>query len=66
MFEKIYKNLVIEKPTCMKTSQVTKLFKLAKASKTDIFPVFQNKLNIDREHQFFLQSQEKKEEVLRG
>ena len=42
---KYKKNLVIEKPTCMKTSQVTKLFKLAKASKTDIFPVFQNRYN---------------------
>ncbi len=45
ILKKYKKNLVIEKPTCMKTSQVTKLFKLAKASRTDIFPVFQNRYN---------------------
>lgn len=39
------KNLVIEKPICLKVSQVKTLYKLANKYKKKIFPVFQNRFN---------------------
>ena len=38
-------NLVIEKPICLKTSQVTELYSLARKRKVNIFPVYQNRYN---------------------
>ena len=42
---KYKKNIIIEKPICLKTSQVTELYKLAKKNKVKVFPVFQNRYN---------------------
>ncbi len=42
---KYKKNIVIEKPICLKSSQVAELYKLAKKNSVKIFPVFQNRYN---------------------
>jgi len=42
---KYKKNIIIEKPICLKTSQVAELYKLAKKNRVKIFPVFQNRYN---------------------
>ena len=42
---KYKKNIIIEKPICLKTSQVEELYKLAKKNRVQIFPVFQNRYN---------------------
>ena len=42
---KYKKNIIIEKPICLKATQVTELYKLAKKNKVKIFPVFQNRYN---------------------
>ena len=42
---KYKKNIIIEKPICLKTSQVTEIYKLAKKNKVKVFPVFQNRYN---------------------
>lgn len=38
-------NLIVEKPTFLKTSQVEEVYKIAKNQKKKIFPVFQNRYN---------------------
>ena len=38
-------NIIIEKPICLKTSQVSELYKLAKKKNVQIFPVYQNRYN---------------------
>ena len=45
ILKKYKKNLVIEKPTCMKSSQVLKLYNTAKKLKKKVYPVFQNRNN---------------------
>ena len=42
---KYQKNLIVEKPTFLKPSQVNEIYKLAKRFKVKIFPVFQNRFN---------------------
>ena len=42
---KYKKNIIIEKPICLKTSQVTELYILAKKNRVKVFPVFQNRYN---------------------
>jgi UDP-N-acetyl-2-amino-2-deoxyglucuronate dehydrogenase len=42
---KYKKNIIIEKPICLKASQVVELYKLAEKNKVNIFPVFQNRYN---------------------
>ncbi|MDA9662699.1 Gfo/Idh/MocA family oxidoreductase [Candidatus Pelagibacter sp.] len=42
---KYKKNIIIEKPICLKASQVTELYTLAKKNKVKVFPVFQNRYN---------------------
>ena len=42
---KYKKNIIIEKPICLKSSQVAELYKLAKKNRVKIFPVFQNRYN---------------------
>ena len=38
-------NIIVEKPTFLKTSQVAQIYKLAKKNKKKIYPVFQNRYN---------------------
>jgi len=38
-------NVIIEKPICLKTSQVIELYQLAKKKNVQIFPVYQNRYN---------------------
>ena len=45
IISKYKKNIIIEKPICLKTSQVIELYKLANKNKVKIFPVFQNRYN---------------------
>ena len=45
IINKYKKNIIIEKPICLKTTQVEDLYKLAKKNKVKIFPVFQNRYN---------------------
>ncbi len=45
IISKYKKNIIIEKPICLRTSQVVELYKLAKKNKVKIFPVFQNRYN---------------------
>lgn len=45
ILSKYKKNLVVEKPTFLRSSQVRKIYKLAKKNKVKIFPVFQNRFN---------------------
>ncbi len=45
IISKYKKNIIIEKPICLKTSQVAELYKLAKKNRVKIFPVFQNRYN---------------------
>ena len=42
---KYKKNIIIEKPICLKASQVKELYRLAKKNKVQVFPVFQNRYN---------------------
>jgi UDP-N-acetyl-2-amino-2-deoxyglucuronate dehydrogenase len=42
---KYKKNLIVEKPTFLKPSQVKKIYKIAKIYKKRIYPVFQNRFN---------------------
>ncbi|MCW7462964.1 Gfo/Idh/MocA family protein [Leptospira limi] len=46
ILEKYKKNLIIEKPTFMKPSQLDQVFDLAKKNGVHIFPVFQNRHNL--------------------
>ena len=45
ILKKYKKSLVIEKPICMKTTEVDSLYKTAKKFKCKIYPVFQNRFN---------------------
>lgn len=45
ILKKFKKNIIIEKPPSMKTSQMESLYNLAKKYKKKIFPVFQNRNN---------------------
>lgn len=45
IIKKYKKHLVIEKPICMKPTEVRKLYKLAKLNKIKIYPIFQNRYN---------------------
>jgi len=45
ILKKYKKNLIIEKPICLKSSEVKKLYKTAKKYKKKIYPVFQNRNN---------------------
>ena len=45
IIKKFKKNIIIEKPPSMKTSQIVDLYSLAKKYKKKIFPVFQNRNN---------------------
>jgi UDP-N-acetyl-2-amino-2-deoxyglucuronate dehydrogenase len=40
------KNIIVEKPTFMKPSQVTEVYALARAAGVQVFPVFQNRHNL--------------------
>lgn len=46
ILEKYNKNLIVEKPTFMKPSQLDEVFKLANRKGLNIFPVFQNRHNL--------------------
>ncbi len=46
IISKYKKNIVVEKPTFMKPSQIREAFELAKKNDVEIFPVFQNRYNI--------------------
>ncbi|WP_061233856.1 Gfo/Idh/MocA family protein [Leptospira interrogans] len=46
ILEKYNKNLIVEKPTFMKPSQIDKVFELANRKGLSIFPVFQNRHNL--------------------
>ena len=43
---KFKKNIVLEKPTCLKIKHLVNLYYFAKKYKTRIFPVFQNRYNL--------------------
>lgn len=45
IISKYKKNIIIEKPTFMRPSQVKKAFAIAKKNKLSIFPIFQNRYN---------------------
>jgi UDP-N-acetyl-2-amino-2-deoxyglucuronate dehydrogenase len=45
MLERFSKNVVVEKPTFMKPSQVQTAFRTAKTKNLQIYPVFQNRFN---------------------
>jgi UDP-N-acetyl-2-amino-2-deoxyglucuronate dehydrogenase len=45
VIEKYNKSIIVEKPTFMKPSQVTKAFAAAKSRGLNIFPIFQNRYN---------------------
>jgi predicted dehydrogenase len=45
ILKKFKVNIIIEKPICLKTSQVIELYKLAKKRNVQIFPVYQNRYN---------------------
>ncbi len=38
-------NIIVEKPICLRTSQVIELYSLARKKKLNIFPVYQNRYN---------------------
>ncbi|TQE84044.1 Gfo/Idh/MocA family protein [Leptospira noguchii] len=46
ILEKYKKNLIVEKPTFMKPSQMDKISELARKNGVNIFPVFQNRHNL--------------------
>ena len=45
IIKKYKKNIIIEKPTFLKSQQVQEVYKLAKKNKLKIFPIFQNRYN---------------------
>jgi len=45
IINKYKKNLIIEKPVCLKTANLINLFKIAKNKKVKIYSVFQNRYN---------------------
>ena len=45
ILNKYKKNIIIEKPTCLKTSNLVKLYAVASKYKKKIYPVFQNRNN---------------------
>ena len=46
ILKKYKKNIIVEKPTFMKSSQVVKVYNLASKLKKKIYPVFQNRYNL--------------------
>ena len=42
---KYKKNLIVEKPICLKTTNLINLFKIAKNKRVKIYPIFQNRYN---------------------
>ena len=45
IIKKYKKNIIIEKPTFLKSEQVQEVYKLAKKKKIKLFPIFQNRYN---------------------
>jgi UDP-N-acetyl-2-amino-2-deoxyglucuronate dehydrogenase len=45
IIKKYKKNIIIEKPTFLKSEQVQEVYKLAKKNKIKLFPIFQNRYN---------------------
>ncbi len=45
ILNKFNKSLIVEKPTFMKSSEITRIYKLANLKSLNIFPVFQNRFN---------------------
>lgn len=45
IIKKYKKNVVVEKPTFLKSEEVEKVYKLAKKYKVKLFPIFQNRYN---------------------
>ncbi len=46
IIKKYKRDLLIEKPICLNTKNLIKIYKLAKSKRVKIFPVFQNRYNI--------------------
>lgn len=46
IIKKYKKNIVVEKPTFLKSNEVKKVYELAKKNKLKLFPIFQNRYNI--------------------
>ena len=45
ILKKFNKSIIVEKPTFMKSAEITKIYKLANSKSLNIFPVFQNRFN---------------------